>query len=56
MTHQLMLAYIRRKRFEARIIAAEIGQMLFPKKEKKQASFAQLAAWGIGVRHGDNPS
>lgn len=56
MQQQLVLAYIRRKRFEARIIAGEIGLMLFPKKEKKQATFAQLTAWGIGVPSGHNLS
>lgn len=49
-TGELVLAYVRRKRFEARLIAAEVGR-LFGGKEKQQeriSSDEMLHMMGVG--------
>jgi hypothetical protein len=49
---ELAMAYVRRKRVEARLIAVEVGRLLGggAGEKGKQASMAQLASWGIGVQ------
>lgn len=46
-TGELVLAYVRRKRFEARLIAAEVG-WLFSKQEEAEVHPSQmLAMFGV---------
>jgi hypothetical protein len=45
---ELLYAYLRRKRFEARMLASEIGQ-LFAAPKKQPMSLAQLNMMGFGI-------
>ena len=46
-TGELVLAYVRRKRFEARLIASEVGR-LFSKQEEAEVHPSQmLAMFGV---------
>jgi len=45
---ELLYAYLRRKRFEAKLLTAEIAQ-LFTTPEKKPMSLAALSMMGFGV-------
>lgn len=43
-----MLAYLKRKQFESKVLVSVLAEALQPKKE--QASLGQLAALGFGIR------
>jgi len=47
--YEFIHSYIRRKRFEAKLIAVSVGEMLFGKRGNKQASLGQLRAMGFGI-------
>jgi hypothetical protein len=51
---ELVHAYVRRKRFEARLVAGEIAQLFAPPK-KEPMSLAQLSMMGFGI-HGAKTS
>lgn len=47
--NELLMAYLERKKFEARILWSALGEAL-NEKDDRPASLAQLAALGFGIR------